>query len=110
MVKLEAGAGRAIRSFFAEKGIQGPLRIHLQSSGCCDSSLGLSVDRIRESDLIQEVDGLTFMISPETYRLAGEVAISYRDEIGEEGFILTSEKPVSEWEGFGVSAIRIQPP
>jgi Fe-S cluster assembly iron-binding protein IscA len=110
MVKLEANAIRAIRAFFAEKRIQQPLRIHLQSSGCCDPALGLSADRIRESDLIQEVDGLTFVISPETYRLAGEVAISYRDEIGREGFILTSEKPVSEWEGFGVSPIRIQLP
>lgn len=107
MVKLEASAGQAIKAFFAEKGFQRPLRILLQSSGCCDPSLCLSVDTIRESDLIQEVDGLTFVISPEIQDLLGEVRISYTDEIGRTGFVLSSIKPVSEWEGFGVSRIRI---
>jgi Fe-S cluster assembly iron-binding protein IscA len=107
MVKLETGASQAIKAFFAEKGFEGPLRIHLQSSGCCDPSLSLSVDQIQESDLIREVDGLTFIINPETRELVGEVTISYMDEIGRRGFVITSSKPVSEWEGFGVSTIRI---
>ena len=107
MVKLEASASQTIRSFLAEKGIQRPIRIHLQSSGCCDPSLGMSVDDIRESDWVEEVEGLTLVISPELYRMVGEVTISYTDEAGRKGFILTSEKPVSEWEGFGVSPIRI---
>jgi Fe-S cluster assembly iron-binding protein IscA len=109
MVKLEASASLAIRSFLAEKGIQGPLRIDLRSSGCCDSSLSLSVNHIRESDLIQEVAGLTLIMSPEIYQLVGEVTISYTDEIGRKGFLLTSEKPISEWDGFAVSIIRIEP-
>ena len=109
MVELEARAGQAIRSFLAERGIQSALRIHLQSSGCCDPSLCLSVDTIRESDLIQELDDLTFVISPEMHDLVGEVRISYTDESGRTGFVLTSSKPVSEWEGFGVTSIRIGP-
>jgi Fe-S cluster assembly iron-binding protein IscA len=108
-VKLEAGAGQAIKSFLAEKGIQRPLRIHLQFTGCCDPSLGLSVDSIREPDLIEEVDGLTFVIDPEVYQLVGDITISYIDEIGRKGFILTSDKPVSEWDGLGVCAIGILP-
>ena len=108
-VKLEARAGQAIKSFLAEKGIQRPLRIHLQFTGCCDPSLGLSVDSIREPDLIEEVDGLTFVIDPEVYQLVGNITISYIDEIGRKGFILTSDKPVSEWDGLGVSAIGILP-
>jgi Fe-S cluster assembly iron-binding protein IscA len=108
-VNLEARAGQAIKSFLAEKGIQRPLRIHLQFTGCCDPSLGLSVDSIREPDLIEEVDGLTFVIDPEVYQLVGNITISYIDEIGREGFILTSDKPVSEWDGLGVCAIGILP-
>ena len=107
MVRLEPGASQAIRSFLAEKGIQGPIRIDLQSSGCCDPSLGLSVDTIRESDLIQELDDLTFVISPETHRLVGEVTISYVDDAGGKGFFLTSTRPVSEWDGFGPSSITL---
>jgi Fe-S cluster assembly iron-binding protein IscA len=107
MVNVEASAIQAIRSFLAEKGFQRPLRIALQSSGCCDPFLGLSVDDIREADLTQEVDGLTFVITPATYELVGEVTISFLEEIGRKGFVLTSRKPVSEWDGFAVSTIRI---
>ena len=71
--------------------------------------MGLSVDSIREPDLIEEVDGLTFVIGPEVHQLVGDITISYTDEIGRKGFILTSDKPVSEWDGLGVCAIGILP-
>jgi len=85
--------------------VQRPIRIDLQSSGCCDPSLRLQVDTIRESDLIQETDGLVFIIRPEIHRLAGDVTIDYVDESQRTGFVLTSSKPVSEWDGFSVSSI-----
>ena len=86
--------------------MQRPLRIDLQASGCCDPSLNLRVDTVRESDLIQETDGLVFVVSPEIYRLAGEVTISYVDDRHRKGFVITSSKPVTEWDGFSVSSIR----
>jgi Fe-S cluster assembly iron-binding protein IscA len=107
MVQLAPGASQAIKSFLAEKGCQGPIRIDLHSTGCCDASLGLSIDTIRAADLVQEVDGLQFVMSPETHRLVGEVTISYVDDKGRKGFVLTSSKPVSEWDGFGVCSISI---
>jgi len=107
MVTLDANASDAVRSALAEKGVQGPIRIELGSTGCCDASLGLSVDTVRESDLVEEVDGLTFVISAETHQLVGEVTISYRDEAGRKGFVLTSSKPVSEWDGFASCTIRM---
>jgi Fe-S cluster assembly iron-binding protein IscA len=85
--------------------LQRPIRIELQSSGCCDPSLRLRVGTVRESDLIQETDGLEFIISPEIHRLAGDVTICYVAESNRKGFILTSSKPLSEWDGFGVSSI-----
>jgi iron-sulfur cluster assembly protein len=107
VITLEPGAGQAIKSFLAEKGCRGPIRIDLNSTGCCDVSLGLSVGEMRASDLIEEMDGLQFVMSPETYQLVGDVAISYVDEMGRKGFVLTSNKPVSEWDGFGVCSIRV---
>jgi len=107
VITLEQGAGQAIKSFLTEKGCQGPIRIDLNSTGCCDVSLGLSVDTVRAADLVQEVDGLQFVMSPETYQLVGEVTISFVDEREKRGFVLTSSKPVSEWDGFGVCSIRI---
>jgi Fe-S cluster assembly iron-binding protein IscA len=107
MVKLGPGAGQAIKSFLAKKGLQKPLRIDLQSCGCCDPALVLSLDPIDETDEIEEVDGLTFAISPEAHRLVGSVTISCREAFGQKGFVLTSSKPLSEWDGFGVNLIRI---
>jgi len=62
---------------------------------------------ILATDLIQELDGLTFVIKPETYNLVGKVTISYVDEMGRKGFVLTSSKPLGEWDGFGCSEIEI---
>jgi Fe-S cluster assembly iron-binding protein IscA len=106
-VTLAPGAAYAIKSFLSEKGVRGALRIELTSTGCCDASLGLSVDTVRESDLVEEVDGLTFLISPETQELVGEVMISYVDDAEREGFVLTSTRPVSEWDGFATTAITL---
>jgi len=106
-VKLESGAGRAASRFLREKSISRPLRIDLMFTGCCDASLGLRVDDISEGDLYIEAEGLTFIMDTEVYRLAGEVIIDYVEEEGRKGFLLTSERPVSEWEGFGVSHIQV---
>jgi Fe-S cluster assembly iron-binding protein IscA len=107
LVTLDPGAGEAIRSLLSEGGIQGPIRIEIQSTGCCDPSLGLIVDTVRESDLVEELDGLTFIIRPETHQLVGEVRISRTDDAGREGFVLTSSKPLSEWDGFAARSIRM---
>jgi len=103
IIKLEQGVRRAIGSFMNEKNIQRPLRVDLNFSGCCDASLCLRVDDALENDVVSEIEGLTFVISPEIYELTGEISISYVNEQGRKGFVIKSSKPVSEWEGFGVS-------
>jgi len=105
LVTLEPGASHALRSALAEKGVEGPIRIEVRSSGCCDPSLVLTVDKVRDSDLIEELDGVTFVMSPETQELVGEVRIACADDAGRRGFVLTSSKPLSEWEGFAVQSI-----
>jgi len=106
-INLIPGAGPAASKFLNEKGISRPLRIDLRFTGCCDASLGLRVDDISEADLYIEAAGLIFIIDPEVYRLAGEITVAYLEEEGRKGFVLTSERPVSEWEGFGVSDIQV---
>lgn len=107
LVKLNKAAGQAVRSVLAEKGSPGPIRIELQFTGCCDPSLGLIVDAKREADLVQEVDGLTFVIDRETHDLAGQVSIAYKPEEGRRVFVLTSSKPISEWDGFLTCSVRM---
>jgi Fe-S cluster assembly iron-binding protein IscA len=107
IIKLEKGVSRAIGELLQEKNIRRPLRIDLNFSGCCDASLCLRLDDVREDDLILELEGLTFVISPEDYERAGEITVSYVDEADRKGFVIKSSKPVSEWEGFGVSGIKL---
>jgi Fe-S cluster assembly iron-binding protein IscA len=107
LVTLDTNASHAVKSVLSERGMQGPVRIEIQFTGCCDPSLGLIVDAVRESDLVEEVDGLTFVISPETHQLVGEVRISYMDDARRKGFVLTSSKPISEWDGFATCSIRM---
>ena len=107
MVKVTAKAIAAIKSFLIRKDNPQTIRIDLHSTGCCDSSLGLSLDEIQENDLIQEIERLTFVINPEIYELVGEVTISYVDEKGKKGFVMSSSKPLNEWDGFGVCEIKL---
>jgi len=107
MVQLAAGAGPAINSILATRGIRKPIRIDLHSTGCCDSSLCLCVDDLRDDDLKEQVENLIFIISPEIYDLVGEVKISLSAEKGKDGFVLSSSKPLNEWEGFGVCQLQV---
>jgi Fe-S cluster assembly iron-binding protein IscA len=106
IVKLEPGVSDAIKSILAAKTSSSqPLRIELRFTGCCDASLGLFVDAINETDIHQEIDGVMFVIRPDIHELVGEVTIARADKNHEQGFVLTSAKPVSEWEGVGICTI-----
>ena len=107
LVTLEPGASQALRSALAENGVEGPIRIEVRSSGCCDPSLVLAVDKVRDSDLVEELDGVTFVMSPETQELVGEVKIACADDGRRRGFVLTPSKPLSEWDGFTVQSIKM---
>jgi Fe-S cluster assembly iron-binding protein IscA len=80
--------------------------IDLGFTGCCDASLSMVAGPVREGDMVIETEGLTFFISPETYELSGDVNINYVEEPGGKGFSITSSKPVSEWDGFGVCNLK----
>jgi Fe-S cluster assembly iron-binding protein IscA len=106
-VELDAQAVSCIKTFLKENGVKDPIRIDIQSTGCCDPSLGLCVDKAREYDLVCESDGVEFLIHPATHQTVGDVKITCSDDVGSQGYILTSSRPLSEWEGFGVCHIRL---
>jgi len=106
MITATPEAIEAVRVFLEKNSLQKPVRIHLQSTGCCDASLGLTVDDALQNDLIQEVQGITFVISPEVFEMTGKITINHVSRQHRTGFVLTSENPVSEWSGFGVCSIK----
>lgn len=105
-VKVSSEASEAIRSLLREKDVQGPVRIELQFTGCCDPSLGLIVDPAQEADAVEEADGLTFVIDPATQELAGEVTIDYKGD-GRDAFLVTSANPIGEWDGLITCNLRV---
>ncbi len=107
-VRLEKGAGEAIRSFLAGKGGAHALRIEIRSTGCCDASLCLALGAPLESDRTETVEGITFALPPEVIDLAGRITISYLEESGKKGFVLSAERPLNEWDGFSCTDIRTE--
>ncbi len=107
MITITPEAIEAIRIFLEKKGLQKPLRIHLQSTGCCDASLGLTVDEVHDGDWSEEIQGILFVVGKDLEKMTGDIAIDYRAEPHSTGFVLTSENPVSEWSGFGVCSIKV---
>ncbi len=67
-IKLTPEATQSIKAFQKEKGVFDPIRVDIQSTGCCDPSLGLFLDHLRPADLVEESDGLQFVISPDIHQ------------------------------------------
>jgi Fe-S cluster assembly iron-binding protein IscA len=105
-IKLEPEAYREIMSALSAEGLHHCVRVEIRFTGCCDPSLGLVLDKPGKADLVQTADELTIVMSPDVYALVGEVAVSYTDDVERGGFIITSEKPLSEWQGFAACEIR----
>jgi Fe-S cluster assembly iron-binding protein IscA len=107
IIKLDPGVSQAITLFLKENNIRHPLRLDLNFTGCCDASLCLRPDEPGDDDLILEIEDLIFIIHPEVYKLTGEITILYLEETRRKGFVIKSSKPLSEWEGFGLTQIKI---
>ena len=106
IVKLDQRACRAIIAELLERNLPLSVRIEICSTGCCDASLGLRPDETNTGDLVEEVFDLKFFISQEVNALVGDVSISYVDENGRKAFMITSQHPLNEWDGFAVCSLK----
>lgn len=103
VIITDPGVCTALAGELAQKKSSGVIRVELTSTGCCDASLGLRVDKLDDDDLTVKIEGMTFVVGRKTFELVGQVRIALRNNAE---FVLTSEKPVSEWDGFGSCTIR----
>ncbi len=69
----------------------------------------MTADTAEESDLIKKIDGLTILMRPAIHELVGDVSIFCSDTPARNEFILVSDRPLNEWEGFGTCNIRQGP-
>ncbi len=104
VITTDPGVCRALAGELAQSKSGSVIRVELTSTGCCDASLGLRVDKPDDDDIDVKIEGLTFVVSRKTYDLVGQIRIAQRNNAE---FVLTSEKPVSEWDGFGSCKVRL---
>ena len=108
MITATTEAIEAMRAFMEKNELHRPVRIELQSTGCCDASLGLLLDSVRDGDIKEEIQGIVFVASPELINLTGDISVTCNAGTDGMDFVVTSEKPISEWSGFGSCKLRVK--
>jgi len=56
-VNISDGAKQKLEEIFKEKGVNG-VRIYSNGAGCCGPQVGLSLDEPKDTDMIQEINGV----------------------------------------------------
>lgn len=105
MITLTENAKQAINQQVGNTK-QTHLRIRLQSSGCCDPVLALLIDEPASGDHQIVLDGISLLVDEHTADTCGRINIDYSEKSWAQGFIITSEKPLSEWQGMAACRIN----
>ncbi len=98
MVEVTPQASEAIKAIMAEKNLEGALRIFMQQ-GCGGAQLSLGIDEAKPNDDSYEADGLTYVVDKELGAITGKLTLDYMNEAAQEGFTISSEKPLPASEG-----------
>jgi len=56
-MNITDGAKQKLEAIFQEKGVNG-IRFYSNGAGCCGSQVGLSLDEPKDTDIIQEINGV----------------------------------------------------
>ena len=105
MIDIDKKAIKEIQAYQARIGADSALRIQVRTSGCCEPALAMVFDPARPDDLVQEQDGLTIVMDPTTFQMAGDVTVELAESGDCPSFTLTPTRPLSEWSGFCVTTI-----
>jgi Fe-S cluster assembly iron-binding protein IscA len=100
MVEVTPEASQALKTVMAEKNLEPPIRIFLQS-GCGGAQLALGVDQARDGDERFAVDGLDFVIQKELSDTVGDMKLDFLTDPDQQGFMLSSSKPLPQPQGGG---------
>ncbi|MBU1276729.1 MAG: IscA/HesB family protein [Proteobacteria bacterium] len=103
MMEVTPAASEALKAVMAEKNLEPPIRIFLQS-GCSGSQLALGVDEARDGDDQFDVDGVSYVVDKNLSDLVGDMKLDYLTDEQQQGFLLSSSKPLPQPEGGGCSS------
>lgn len=104
MIELTQAAVQAIKEQVAAPG-ETHLRVRLQSAGCCDPVLALLIDEPAADDQRTTIDEINLLVDPHTAETCGTINIDYSEKSWAQGFVITSQKPLSEWQGMAACNI-----
>ena len=105
MIDIDRKAIDAIKEYLTANSAQTALRVQVRTSGCCEPTLAMIFDQPKPDDLVTEQAGLTLVMDPSTFQMAGDVSIELADDGECPSFTITPAKPLSEWSGFCVTTI-----
>jgi len=91
MIRLTDSAKEDLTAFFSNKP-PSPIRVQLAPGGCMGPKLAVDLDEQRDTDQVQKIDGLTFVIDAELQARIGRVTI----DVDYTGFCITSERQPNE--------------
>lgn len=100
MVAVTPAAQEALKQVMQERNWDAPLRVFV-AQGCGGAQLALGLDQAQETDEQFEVEGLTFLVDKELSGILGEVKLDFVSQDQQQGFLLTSEKPLPSGGGDG---------
>ena len=95
MIEMTPEASQALKTVMAEKNLEPPIRIFMQS-GCGGAQLALGVDQAREGDEQYAVDGVDFVVQKELSETVGDMKLDFINEETQQGFMLSSSKPLPQ--------------
>lgn len=107
LIAMDSETVEEIKKELDKRGCPPSIRIDLRSSGCCDASLNLISQTSEESDLSEEFDGLKVYMSQEIRDMTQGVTVTFKVF---DGYYLKPKQPLSEWDGFSPTQIRVLSP
>ncbi|MCF8033755.1 MAG: IscA/HesB family protein [Desulfarculaceae bacterium] len=100
MMEMTPEASQALKTVMAEKKLEPPIRIFMQS-GCGGAQLALGVDEARDGDETFAVDGVDFVVQKELSEVVGDMKLDFVNQDGQQGFMLSSSKPLPQPDSCG---------
>lgn len=96
MITITPLAQEKLSSYLVENNVPPQIRIYLPECGCSseESQISLTVDQPNSSDITVKVSDLELFMAKTLFDLVGKVAIDFKDDGQDSGFVVESEKPL----------------
>jgi Fe-S cluster assembly iron-binding protein IscA len=97
MLQITARAKHEMSAFFGKHDQLGKcVRVYVQEGIWGMPSLELTLDEPRESDVVINEDGITYVVDRELLRHAGDITIDFMGTKWQFGFDVTPRRPISQ--------------